>query len=185
MKTNLIIDKLLISLFACFAFFAFSCVDPANNQIIEQPKNDITPSNTLWGVDMTFMDSTLTKAKLHANHVRLYSDKQESLLDTNVVVDFYSVTGTRNARLTCDSARVDNRSNNMWAYGHVLVVSDASQTRVETNSMMWDNTKRKLYSNEYVKITRPGEIIEGGVGFESDESISNYRIFKVSGVKQQ
>ena len=183
-----IINNYTLFLLACVFFSVFtliSCTDSNQGNATEQPKNDITPSNTLWGVDMTFMDSSQTKAKLHAQHVRLYSDRQETMFDTNIRVDFFSATGSRNAQLTCDSAKVDNKTNNMWAFGHVLVISDSSQNRVETNSMMWDNLKRKLYSNEYVKISRPGEVIEGGVGFESDESISNYRIFKVTGIKQQ
>ena len=41
--------------------------------------------------------------------------------------------------------------------------------------------KRKLFSNQYVKINSPVEIIEG-YGFESNQDLSNYKIFKVSGV---
>jgi hypothetical protein len=65
-----------------------------------------------------------------------------------------------------------------------VIESALSSTRVESNSMMWNGNTRKLSSQEYVKVNRPGEVLEGGVGFESDESMSNYRIFKVRGVKQ-
>lgn len=173
----------MVAIYSTMLISFSSCTD-SKQAPPEQPKYDITPSNTLWDFKMDFMDSSVVKARLSARRARLYNDRQESLLDTNVIVDFMSPSGNRAARLTADSARVDNRTNNMWAKGKVIVISDSSHTRLETTLLLWDNTRRKIYSTEYVKITRPGEVIEGGVGFESDEYLKNYRIFKVSGVKQ-
>jgi hypothetical protein len=48
---------------------------------------------------------------------------------------------------------------------------------------MWDNGSQKLYSTEFVTITSPNEKIQG-YGFESDQNLTNYKIFKVSGVKK-
>ncbi|MBL7975696.1 MAG: LPS export ABC transporter periplasmic protein LptC [Candidatus Kapabacteria bacterium] len=174
-----------IVLLVCSLLVFTSCEDDTEKQsTVNASKLDLAPSNTLWDFSMMLTDSSFVKAKISARKARLYTDRQESFLDTNVVVDFLTVSGNRSARLTADSAHIDNRTNNMWAKGRVIVIADSSHTRVETSVMMWDNTRRKLYSNEYVKINRPGELIEGGVGFESDEYLKNYRIFKVSGVKQ-
>ncbi len=166
--------------------FLTSCQDSdAQQSTLDDSKLDLAPSNILLDTDISFMDSLFTKAKVHAYRARVFNDKQETLLDSNVVVRFFNRDGSLAATLTCDHVRVDNRTNNMYSQGHVIVDSQQSMTHVETNSMMWDNARGKLYSNEYVKITKPNELIEGGVGFESDQSMSNYRIFKVSGVKQQ
>ncbi len=151
---------------------------------LDESKLDLQPSNILMDTDISFMDSLNTKAKVHAHRARVYNERQETLLDSNVIVHFFAKDGTLSATLTCDAVKVDNRSNNMYASGHVIVDSQQSQTHVETNSMMWDNARGKLYSSDYVKITKPNEYIEGGVGFESDLTMANYRIFKVSGVKQ-
>jgi len=168
-----------------FVLGIVSCTDDtAKQSTVNTALVDLIPSNTLWDFSMMLTDSSFVKAKISSRKARLYGERQESYLDTNVIVDFLTPGGKRSARLTCDSAHIDNRTNNMWAKGKVIIVSDSSHTRVETSVMMWDNTRRKLYSNEYVKIQRPGELIEGGVGFESDESLRNYRIFRVSGVRQ-
>ncbi len=175
------------------AFFAVvvtlcltSCEDQnAHQETVDSAKVDLVPSNILMDTDISFMDSLYTKAKVHAHRARVYAERQETLLDSAVFVRFFSKEGVLSATLKCDNVKVDNRTNNMYATGHVVVDSPQSATHVETNSMMWDNARSKLYSNEYVRISKPNEMIEGGVGFESDLSMTNYRIFKVSGVKQQ
>ncbi len=163
-----------------------SCSDGTTKQpTVDVSQLDMSVSNYLSGTEITFMDSTMTKAVVSAHRARVFAARQETVLDTAVVVKFYNANGELNATLSCDMVQVDNRSNNMIATGNVIVDAKRTQTKVETKTMTWDNARRKLYSSEYVRITKPGELIEGGIGFESDEAMSNYRIFKVSGVKQQ
>ena len=69
----------------------------------------------------------------------------------------------------------------MFAKGNVVVISDSTNTSLETQKLNWDNIEKKIYSDLFVKITTPKEIING-VGFESDEHLHNYKIFKVTGV---
>jgi LPS export ABC transporter protein LptC len=153
-------------------------------QTVDTSGIELDASNTVWNTEIVFTDSVTTKATVHADRARIYASRQETLLDSNVVVYFFDKDGTQAAQLHCRKARVDNRTNTMYATGSVVIESALSSTRVESNSMMWNGNTRKLSSPEYVKVNRPGEVLEGGVGFESDESMSNYRIFKVRGVKQ-
>ncbi|MFM8568134.1 MAG: LPS export ABC transporter periplasmic protein LptC [Candidatus Kapaibacterium sp.] len=153
-------------------------------QTVDMSTIEVEASNTVWNTDITFTDSMFTKARVHADRARLYAARQETILDSQVVAWFYGTDGARLAELRCIRASVDNRTNSMYATGDVTIVSDVNGTRVEGISMMWDNKTRKLSSRDYVKVVRTDEVIEGGVGFESDESMTNYRIFKVKGVKQ-
>lgn len=153
-------------------------------QTVDTSGIELDAANTVWDTEIVFTDSVTTKATVHADRARIYASRQETLLDSNVVVYFFEKDGTQAAQLHCRRARVDNRTNTMYATGDVVIESALSSTRVESNSMMWNGNTRKLSSQEYVKVNRPGEVLEGGVGFESDESMSNYRIFKVRGVKQ-
>ena len=183
---RLLVRKVIPLIILILSLCEISCTtDTGKQNTVDETSIDLTPSNIMWDSDIVFTDSLITKASVHSRRARVYNDKQETLLDTAIVVRFYNSTGGLAALLHCDRVRVDNRSNNMYASGHVVVEAEATQTRVETNTMMWDNIKRKLYSNEYVRVTKPHEMIEGGIGFESDESMTNYRIFRVTGVKQE
>lgn len=150
------------------------------------PRNDpvpyeLLPTNMLWGVDMFFFDSLQTKIHVVAGHFRWFPSEQQTYLDSGVVTEFYSASGRIAARLWCDSARVESVTGNMWAFGNVRVVSDSTGVKLWTLSLRWDNRIRKLMTNDYVRIERPGEVIEGGYGFESDEYLHHYTIFKVQG----
>lgn len=142
---------------------------------------ELMPSNTLSGVEITFVDSLHIKALVRAGRVQWYPSQQQTLLDSSVYVEFYSITGRVAARLWSDSAKVENATSNMWAYGNVRVVSDSTGTRLQTQSLRWDNQRRRLSTNDYVRIERPGELVEGGYGFESDEYLKQYTIFHVQG----
>ncbi|MFM2134050.1 MAG: hypothetical protein RL156_1331 [Bacteroidota bacterium] len=173
--------------FACIVLCMLSagCNDDVQvAQTVDTSGIELDAANTVWDAEIVFTDSVTTKATVQADRARIYASRQETLLDSNVVVFFFEKDGTQAAQLHCHKARVDNRTNTMYATGNVVIESALSSTRVESNSMMWNGNTRKLSSQEYVKVNRPGELIEGGVGFESDESMSNYRIFKVRGVKQ-
>lgn len=49
-----------------------------------------------------------------------------------------------------------------------------------TQKLLWTNKTRRVSSEDYVKITTAKEIIEG-IGFESDQELKNYTIYKVTG----
>ena len=143
-----------------------------------------TPDQTGQTVKVHFIDSSFTKAILEAGRTRIYQDRMETLLDGGVRVDFFSKTsGKRASRLNSDSAVIDDKTRNMIAKGHVIVVGDSSGVVVKTSIMHWDNATRKLYSTAFVEIDRPGEHLQG-YGFESDQNLINYKIFKVSGVQK-
>jgi len=141
----------------------------------------IMPDQISWDVEVAFVDSSFTKAVLRARRARVYQKRQETLLDSGVRVEFISRESNKvETVLTSDSARIDDKTKNMLAKGDVVVVSLTKNVRLETSALNWDNRTQKLYSTEFVKIISPRETIKGW-GFESDQHLSYYKIFKVSG----
>ncbi|NTW50942.1 MAG: LPS export ABC transporter periplasmic protein LptC, partial [Chlorobiales bacterium] len=59
-------------------------------------------------------------------------------------------------------------------------VTSTDSTVLRTEQMKWSNDDQKIRSDQFVTITKPTETLRG-YGFESDQSMKNYRIFKVSG----
>ncbi len=140
------------------------------------------PSQESWNTQVVFSDSGITRAVLHAGHVRRYDKTLLTLMDSGVRVDFYNTLGLHTSVLTSQRAQVDDRTNDMIAEGNVVVVSD-SGTTVTTEKMYWDNKNRKVHSDLFVRVVSPTEIIQG-VGFEADQNLSNYTIYKTSGQKK-
>jgi len=111
----------------------------------------------------------------------MFADKQETTLGDTVIVEFFSVRSQRRvALLTADSAVIDDRTKNMIAIGSVRVWSDSTRTMLETERLLWENKRERLSSTDDVKIVSPTETIYG-TGFESDQFLTDYRIYNVRG----
>lgn len=167
-------------------FFIISCAKPRieTGDFAEQNNSSDLPDQIAWNVETLFIDSNYTKAKLYAARARVYNRLQQTILDGGVKVIFLSKTnGARISQLTCDSLLVDDNSKNMYAYRNVKIISDSSNSTLETCEMYWNEARQKAISEKYVKIVTPTETIEG-YGFESDQNLKNYKILKVSGVKK-
>lgn len=177
---NNIVIIILITLF-------LSCDNPDPVPKIEMGDSIINnlPDQISFDIEVMFADSSHTKAILTADTARIYNDRMETLLDGSVRVEFMSRgSGKIVSILTANKARIDDKTSDMLAKGNVVVVSDSTGRKLQTSVLEWDHSTQKLFSTEFVKITAPNERIEG-YGFESDQNLSNYKIFRVSGQQIQ
>jgi LPS export ABC transporter protein LptC len=142
----------------------------------------ISASQESWNSTVTFTESGKVKAVLKAGHIAMYASQQQTLLDEGVQVDFFDQQERHTSVLRSKRGKVDDKTHDMEAYEQVVVVSD-SGTVVETDTLLWTNSTRKVHSNDYVKITSPDESLQG-FGFESDQTLKNYTIFRVTGVSK-
>ncbi|MFP4370056.1 MAG: LPS export ABC transporter periplasmic protein LptC [Bacteroidota bacterium] len=180
------IKIIVLTMFSAFILLLASCEEKTvvKKQNIDSLDLALAPDQVSNDVEVIFADSSFTKAILKADRAEVYSDKAETILEGSLVVEFMSKsTGKRVSVLTANSAIIDNKTNNMLAKGDVVVVSDSTDTKLQTQVLEWNDETRKIYSTEFVKITTPRERIEG-YGFESDPHLDNYKIFKVSGVQR-
>ena len=103
-------------------------------------------------------------------------------LKGDVKADFFNDEGRHMSRLISDSAHIDQRTNNLHAYGNVKVISDDS-VKLFSNSILWDNHYKLITSNDSVMFTSSNKDTMYGVGFESDMDLTKWKIKKPRGVK--
>jgi LPS export ABC transporter protein LptC len=121
----------------------------------------------------------LVRAVIDAGYLRVYEGSQQTQMSEGVVVHFFNLDGEQTSVLTSKEAIVDERTNNLEAIGNVLVVSDDS-SKLRTEHLYWDNQRRLVHTPEFVQMSSPKEKLQGH-GFESDQSLHNYKIFHVTG----
>jgi len=136
------------------------------------------PDQESWNSTIFFTDSGRTRAILNAGHLRVFSNKKETLLDSNIRVDFYNNEEIHTTTLTAKKGRVDEKTNNLYAIDSVVAVNDSGIV-ITSDEMMWRNKDRKIVSEKYVKIVSPKEKIEG-YGFESDQNLRDYIIYNIT-----
>ncbi|MCH7773775.1 MAG: LPS export ABC transporter periplasmic protein LptC [Bacteroidetes bacterium] len=136
------------------------------------------PDQESWNSTIFFTDSGRTRAILNAGHLKVFSKNRETLLDSNIRIDFYNNEEIHTTTLTAKRGRVDELTNNLYAIDSVVAVNDSGIV-ISSDEMMWRNKDRKIVSDKYVTIVSPNEIIEG-YGFESDQNLRNYIIYNIT-----
>lgn len=136
------------------------------------------PSQESWHSTVFFSDSGKTQAILHAGHLRVFEKSQETLLDSNIEVDFFNELGEQTTKLTAKRGKVNDATKDLYAIDSVVAVSDSGVT-LKTQELMWKNRQQKIVSDKFVTIISPKEKIQG-YGFESDQSLRNYTIYNIT-----
>lgn len=186
MYSKTIDNRKYLKLLIVFVVFFVSCVNETEEKYTKevQIKLEQLPDQLAKDISVEFMDSSFLRAKLWAKVGKVYYQRGETWLFDSIKLEFYSkVSGKRQSILTADSAKIDDRTKDMYAFGKVVVVADSPKTILRTTFLEWRNKVQRLYSNEYIEIITPEEEIRG-YGFESDLNLHNYKIYRVSGVKK-
>jgi LPS export ABC transporter protein LptC len=137
------------------------------------------PSQESWNATITFTDSGRVTGILRAGHIAMFADRRFTSLDSNISVDFYDQHERHTSVLTAKRGKVNDFTHDFEAHDNVVVVSD-SGTTLKTEELYWSNTTQKVNTPAFVDITSPTEHIQGQ-GFESDQGLKRYTIFKVTG----
>lgn len=174
MKTGNII-YLLIFIFIMSSLI--SCEDKFKPLQISESTDDL-PSQESWNSTVKFSDSGNVKAVLKAGHILVYSSKGFTLIDSGAVVDFYK-DGVIASTLSGRKGKINDKTRDIEIYDSVHVVNTEG-SELKTEKLLWTNATQRVSSDQFVSIKTPSETIEG-IGFESDQNLKNYKIYKVSG----
>ncbi len=177
--------KRLIHILFIIGFLISGCTsDSIEYEKALKEEAEMIPDQVASKVEVVFFDSVWTKATMTASRAEISNDKNTTELIGNVELEYFSKqSGKRLSILYADKAIIYDLTKDMEAIGNVRVVSDSANTKLETTLLKWNNEKRIIYTEEFITLTTPHEIIKS-YGFESDLSLSHYKFYKVSGIKQ-
>ncbi len=178
-KKNLVVLPIIV-------LFLLSCYRESQENFPKIPfkPNQTIPDQYAENIVVDFVDTNFLKARLRAKRAMVYFPLARTELAESIKVEFFSKARNRLAStLVADSAVIDDRTKDMFAFGNVIVVADSPRTILKTSFLQWKNSEQKIETNQYVEIISPVEEIRGW-GFESDLTLTNYKIFKVSGVRK-
>ena len=119
------------------------------------------------------------KLEIIANKIeRFVGDSARLSFSNGFNVTFYNRSGNVTSNLFAQNAIVDEKNNLMTARDSVVLKS--KKKKLETELLIWDEKKEKIYTNNDVIITTDNEVIYAK-GFESDPNFSDYTLKKISG----
>jgi len=167
-------------MFCAAALSIVGCEDKIQPSIISTV--DVLAQQESWNSTIVVSDSGRINAVIDAGYIRVSELSQQTQMSKGVIVHFYNHEGKQTSLLTSEEGSVDEISNNLEARKNVVVVSSDS-SRMTTEQLFWDNQRQLIHTPEYVQITTAKEKLRGH-GFESDQSLKHYRVFRVTGQTQ-
>ncbi|MBF88091.1 MAG: LPS export ABC transporter periplasmic protein LptC [Candidatus Marinimicrobia bacterium] len=165
-----------------FIIFLISCETIENNESLG--KRSDFPDQESWKPIIVMTREAKKRAIVRSDYLAKNSKNQETVLNGNVDVDFYSEDEEHMSNLRSESAFVYEDNDNLLAIGNVIVESDSGVT-LFTDSLFWDNETEKINSNDTVMLATELNDTLYGIGFESDVDLTRWKILKPWGVSSR
>lgn len=160
--------------------FLFSCENDMNeiNKIIAQEQ---LATEVAHGVDMIYSDSALVKVRVEASTMIRHLDKIDPYQEftEGIKVVFFTPNQRVQSTLTAKKAIRYDKKNQIIVRDSVVWQSEDGE-RLETEELIWEELKDRVYSNKFVKITQPEDVIYG-YGFEANQDFTHWTINALKG----
>jgi LPS export ABC transporter protein LptC len=167
----------LITALILIVMMVMSC----EHKIPVMAKSDLLTLPSLSGKDVKTIvnDSGRIQLILSSPLIEQYdnADPKYAEFRQGIKVDFYDGKPNTEAIVTAKFAKCTN--NNLWELRDSVVVTNDKNEKLETELLFWNQEKDRIYTDRFVKITSPNEVIQG-IGFQSDSHLVNRKILKVT-----
>ena len=161
------------------AVLHFGCGEKVQPSVLPAVDSKSLPQQESWNSRITVSDSGVVRAIIDAGYFSVNENSERTNMSQGVKTLMFDRLGKPQTHMTSEEASIDEGSNNLEAHKNVVVWSDDS-TVLRTEELYWDNQRQLIYTPAFVTIVSPKEHLQGH-GFESDQSLRNYKIFRVTG----
>lgn len=178
MKTK---NLFLLLLPAFFLLLGSGCSREADREKVNSILSDTLYPERAENVEIRYQDSGVLKAIIYAPIMERFNSKRKpyTLMKQGVKGSFYGADGTVENSLKANHAISYEKEKIIEVKENVQLTNNKGD-QLNTEKLTWNQNTQKIYSDQFVKITTADKIIYG-TGFESDQSFSHYKIFKVKG----
>ena len=132
------------------------------------------------GAELLHTENGKLKVRILTNKIERFKDQQPGLIfSEHMEVYFYNDSSELKSTLMANDASIDEDTKIMLAQNNVVLTSNDNK-KLETEELVWDEIKNKIYTDKKVKITTGKEVVYGQ-GFTSNADFSQYSITKIYG----
>ena len=155
----------------------------SSNNEIDADTSALAYDNEIYSPQISIYQQE--KVVISATSEKLLKDEgKDATLCGMVNSKFFDEDGKHISTLYSDSAKIENITNNLEAYGNVRVVSDSGFVLI-SDRIFWNNQYKLVTSQDSVIFTTPDEDTLYGVGFESDIDLTHAKVYKPFGIVKE
>lgn len=135
-------------------------------------------------VTIIFSEEGQVKARIQADTFirNQASDPPYTDMKQGIRVEFFDDSAQVESTLTARYARIYERENNILIRDSIVIINKKGE-KLETEELVWNQKLKKCYTEKFVRITTPEQIMYGD-GLEANEDFTWYQIKNIKGVLQ-
>jgi len=160
------------------SFFSSCKISPDRAKLITSRAN----VNIEKGKDVEINYSSDGMVKIKASGptaTRFNTERPYMEFSDGIKIIFYGAAQDTESTLTAKYATAVENSHAMTARDSVVVINKKGEM-LNTDELIWDENKKIIYSNSFVKITTQDEIIYGN-GMTANQNFTDYVIKNITG----
>lgn len=160
----------------------FGCRDKKTDYVDTQYNKELVPSMETDSVTELISDSGLIRYKMIAKKWLVFDASSDPhwFFPKGIYLEQFDTTFQIKATLKADTAwNYTNRK--LWKLkGHVFMRNIKNET-FSSEELFWNEKTGKVYSDKYIEINKPDELLLKGKGFESDQYMTEYTVHHPGG----
>lgn len=135
---------------------------------------DTLPTETAFDIEFIYSDSGKTLIKLISPTLKRFQNEDPYLeFPDGLKLLFYDSAMVVKTQLTANYGINRETQKKMEVRDNVIIINFEKDETLNTEQIIWDQRRKKIFSDVFVKRTTPDGVIYGD-GFDSDESLKNY-----------
>jgi LPS export ABC transporter protein LptC len=182
------LENRLMLMLRCFkscylpiCIFSIATIACNNTQIHTFEKPYKGPSLIVANIEALISDSAMPQIKLKSP-LQIEFETGNRYFPKGIDVDFYNADTAKSPSKLTAKKGVYNKNKNLYTVTQDVVIRNPLEGKtMHTEELHWDPINHKIFTDKFVKIQTPEELITG-TGLESSEDFSSYKILKVSGI---
>lgn len=173
-------EKTFFILIVLLALVLVSCENEIS-KIKTVTSTEVPPAIAAEGFEMIASDSTVIRFKLQTPELIYHKEEKDPYYEFPKGVKIVKYDADMNviSSITAQYAKNFSSDDRWEAKNNVIAVNFKGDT-LKTEYLVWDTAKKKIYSDQFVKIIQKDQVYTG-IGFESNQDFSSYHIKNLKG----
>jgi LPS export ABC transporter protein LptC len=162
------------------ALYFFSCTEKEFDIDVLRTSRDYSVEEAR-DVDVTYSDSAVIRVRIEGPLLRryVYRFRVEEEFPEGVLVTFYD-HGRREASWLSAKYAIRKPQDHQTIVRDSVVLRNTEGETLEALELIWDENSETIFTDKFVRITRPDEIIYSR-GFRSNQDFTKYTLYAVEG----
>ena len=159
-------------------FFYTACGSKETETVDIQFDPEITPTMTTDSVTALISDSGITRYKLVADIWEVFDKAADPFwyFPERIYLERFDSLFQVEAKILADTAW-NYTDKSLWRLKGNVDIRNMEGEMFLSDELFWDQKEQRVYSDKYIQIKR-GDTELKGYGFESNQQMTEYRIFR-------